>query len=1567
MCQRQKELKMGGKDSKLAFISYEEATRRVSEAELKRLKEAFKRSSTMSGCMTETLFSREVLLDGVPPKLAQLMFKGFGGSSKGVSFKDLLCGLVVLTKGTREEKIKLIFGMYADESYSYVQKDEMDRKVLESEGHVSPALCDLFRESDQVTYEQFYTWVRDHPDATIICQWLLTETTTLSLSNDMDTPTFYQTLAGVTHLEENDIIELEKRYWTIKALSKTGCLDLELFRQCVCPPLPDSLCEALFVAFDENKDNQIDFKEMACGISACCRGPSTERQKFCFKVFDKDHDGKLNEEELTEMLRSLDVVRNEYNSPEALAAQDMPAMEPTSVAKEILSCHDTNKNGSISQEDYLMWTVNNNLTDDFLSLLSQICHIVLGLRPQSREEEGKIVQNWLEREARHKMQVGQVFYLISMQWWNTWMEYVSIGVGEAQAQGSSSTNSTPKHRIAKGRAVGNASSLAWEDEGVVTISVTKSSGSTPVDKPNGSPRLGMHNARKHGLNPPDLIQSHSPSTSPRMKRKILPPIAVRPPAIDNSPLLASSPHKFTSLTNEGGRLRRDIVLMRGKDFEIVPEPIWRALASWYGGTPALPRTVIMVNQGDDTPSLELYPLSVKLYRHHLPSTRPPPATTFTGMMAGIGGMAWNLANSSNTPRRTLAYTAAFSRKHTMQQVYEFLCNKLRFNREDIRLWKISMKDDQNLTILDDELQTVEEAGVDDNQPILIEIRNKDLTWPEEMSQLAKNKTLKKDEVPTTKGATGLNNLGNTCFMNAALQCVSNTWPLTQYFAGGLHLFELNRDNPIGMKGHIAQRYGELIKDLWSGTSKAVAPLKIRWTIGKYAPRFNGFQQHDSQEFLSFLLDGLHEDLNRVHRKPYVELKDSSNRPDQEVAREQWENHLLRNQSIIVDLFHGQLRSKVRCKECSTISTTFDPISYLTLPLPMDSCIHLEILVNRLDGSTPVKYGLRLNMDEKYKALKQELSTLSGIPADQLLLVEIVGPIVKTLPRDDHKIRMLMGSGTLYAYELPAPALIPTMSAEEEVNAQTVVPKENIGLNEIQRGKIAKQLANSSPSPSPSPSHIPNGQPPQLMNQQPGESSSPCPSPSPLHSSIGSGGGGLQGGGGESPSHSRSNSSVVGVGGCVGGSVESLSRQLELFDNFLIGVHRKMVLMDVYFMSAQKTRPSLFGTPIIIPRDENTTCQDLYQFVWVQVSRLVSPLPPNEQRMTNHAQDCDDSLGYEYPFTLKLVLKDGTTCAKCPWYRFCRGCRVDCNAEKFDAGRSGSFVAIDWEPTALHLRYQTSLERYHEEHESVAESRRLQVEPIDLDTCMQAFTKEEELGEDGMYRCSQCKKMVLPIKKLDIWRLPPVLVISLKRFQYLGGRWVKSHKIVHFPRTNFDPTRYLTPRDPTETTEQTELPPPTPLPNHKDEGEGDKKEEEEEKKEKEEEKENETKTLSNGQPPNGLSVPSQIDEKLKQYDSEDFTGAQYDLYAMSCHTGIMGGGHYVAYAKNPNGKWYCYNDSSCKEVQEDQLDTNSAYILFYERRNMDFSKFMPDTTGKEPDLAEIDDEFESDFKKMCVVQ
>lgn len=66
------------------------------------------------------------------------------------------------------------------------------------------------------------------------------------------------------------------------------------------------------------------------------------------------------------------------------------------------------------------------------------------------------------------------------------------------------------------------------------------------------------------------------------------------------------------------------------------------------------------------------------------------------------------------------------------------------------------------------------------------------------------------------------------------------------------------------------------------------------------------------------------------------------------------------------------------------------------------------------------------------------------------------------------------------------------------------------------------------------------------------------------------------------------------------------------------------------------------------------------------------------------------MGYEFPFTLKAVNREGTVCALCPWYRFCRGCRIQCSLVEFS--HNTNYLAIDWEPTALHLRYQTCLER-----------------------------------------------------------------------------------------------------------------------------------------------------------------------------------------------------------------------------------------------------------------------------------
>jgi ubiquitin carboxyl-terminal hydrolase 4/11/15 len=113
------------------------------------------------------------------------------------------------------------------------------------------------------------------------------------------------------------------------------------------------------------------------------------------------------------------------------------------------------------------------------------------------------------------------------------------------------------------------------------------------------------------------------------------------------------------------------------------------------------------------------------------------------------------------------------------------------------------------------------------------------------------------------GAVGLQNLGNTCFMNSILQCVSNTEDLTRLFLDDRYKAQINLDNPLGHSGKLANAYAKLIKDMWSHAYSKVIPREFKYTIGEFQPQFAGYDQQDSQEFLGFLLDGLHVSTHRI--------------------------------------------------------------------------------------------------------------------------------------------------------------------------------------------------------------------------------------------------------------------------------------------------------------------------------------------------------------------------------------------------------------------------------------------------------------------------------------------------------------------------------------------------------------------------------------------------------------------------------------------------------------------------------------------------------------------------------
>lgn len=79
----------------------------VTDTEFRRIKEAFKRSAGANGTiLSKSAFNQDVLCESVPPVVADWLYTACGGTSKGIPFKELLCGLVLLTRGTQEEKVK---------------------------------------------------------------------------------------------------------------------------------------------------------------------------------------------------------------------------------------------------------------------------------------------------------------------------------------------------------------------------------------------------------------------------------------------------------------------------------------------------------------------------------------------------------------------------------------------------------------------------------------------------------------------------------------------------------------------------------------------------------------------------------------------------------------------------------------------------------------------------------------------------------------------------------------------------------------------------------------------------------------------------------------------------------------------------------------------------------------------------------------------------------------------------------------------------------------------------------------------------------------------------------------------------------------------------------------------------------------------------------------------------------------------------------------------------------------------------------------------------------------------
>uniref|UniRef100_A0A8C1VJQ6 Ubiquitin carboxyl-terminal hydrolase 4 n=1 Tax=Cyprinus carpio TaxID=7962 RepID=A0A8C1VJQ6_CYPCA len=832
-----------------------------------------------------------------------------------------------------------------------------------------------------------------------------------------------------------------------------------------------------------------------------------------------------------------------------------------------------------------------------------------------------------------------------------------------------------------------------------------------------------------------------------------------PGPIDNSGLF--SDHKSQTLKEH---------LIDELDYVLVPTEAWNKLVSWYGcldGQKPIIRKVVEHGMFVKHCKVEVYLLEL------------------------------NLCDNDNIDK---VVTRHFSKADTIDTIEKEMRSLFDIPSEkETRLWNKYMSNTyEQLNKLD---STVQDAGLFQGQVLVIEKKNEDGTWPRQTCHSKSSTSTSRNYTTSPKlssnssatisstitngdsninsgymlnnstsgnrlgsynsysssysyressaqeGLCGLSNLGNTCFMNSALQCLSNTPPLTEYFLEDRYEAEINRENPLGMRGEIAEAYADLVKQMWLSRSSYVAPRTFKTQVGRFAPQFSGYQQQDSQELLAFLLDGLHEDLNRVKKKPYLALRDAEGRPDEIVAKEAWANHRLRNDSIIVDIFHGLFKSTLVCPECSKVSVTFDPFCYLTLPLPMKKDRTMEVFLVRTDPQfRPMQYRVVVPKMGAVADLCSALAKLSGVPSENMVVADVYNHRFHKIYKRDDGLNHILEKDDIFVYEvleedsekmnLPVyfrerhakhsggssgtmlfgqPLLITVQRHNLTVDTLYERVLERIGRYvKRSQGTITDSRASASATSSSS------SQSPECLASVSSHITglSDCSSPVSDGASCSAG------------SNDSNHSGICnGPNGICDGDEEAMDHQESPEPE---NSHSDTV--DGEEDSEPENGPNSSGGKSFTSRPKLFSFSMVNSYGTANISSV--PFDGNLLKLTTH-----------------------------------------------------STVAIDWDSDTRKLCYDDQEAEAYDKHESMLHAQKKKT-TVALRECIELFTTMETLGEHDPWYCPTCKKHQQATKKFDLWSLPRILVVHLKRFSYNRCWRDKLDTVVDFPIRDLNMSEFV---------------------------------------------------------------------------------------------------------------------------------------------------------------------------------
>ncbi|NXL39689.1 UBP19 hydrolase, partial [Glaucidium brasilianum] len=752
------------------------------------------------------------------------------------------------------------------------------------------------------------------------------------------------------------------------------------------------------------------------------------------------------------------------------------------------------------------------------------------------------------------------------------------------------------------------------------------------------------------------------------------------------------------------------------------------------------------------------------------------------------------------------------------------------------------------------------------------------------------------------GFTGLVNLGNTCFMNSVIQSLSNTRELRDYFHDRSFESEINYNNPLGTGGRLAIGFAMLLRALWKGTHHAFQPSKLKAIVASKASQFTGYAQHDAQEFMAFLLDGLHEDLNRIQNKPYTETVDSDGRPDEVVAEEAWQRHKMRNDSFIVDLFQGQYKSKLVCPVCSKVSITFDPFLYLPVPLPQKQKVLTVYYFAKEPHKKPIKFLVSISKENS--SAMEVLDSVAHsvrVKPENLRLAEVIKNRFHRMFLPSNSLDTVSPTDLLLCFEVLSPELAKERVVELQVQQRPQVPS----------GPVAKCAACQK-------KQLPEDEKLRRCTRcyRVGYCNVACQKTHwPDHKAL-------------------CRPENIGFPFLISVpesrlTYARLAQLLEGYARYSVSVFQppfqlgrmspeqglqpllpdKLEPLAKSSCAAATSAPelgdgdrasSLLQEPPLSPavpelHPELADTGTVRSKVLAARSSLLSLDSGFSEHMESQGDSCcEKEPSYERALKPEAAIPgyqhtpDSLSARATPFY-----------INKIDAANREHKLE-DKGDTPLELTDDCSLALVWKNNERLKEFVLVESKELEcvedpgsaseaaraghftLEQCLNLFTKPEVLAPEEAWYCPKCKQHREASKQLMLWRLPNVLIIQLKRFSFRSFIWRdKINDMVDFPVRSLDLSKFC--------------------------------------------------------------IGRKGEQQLPMYD----------LYAVINHYGGMIGGHYTAYARLPNDKnsqrsdvgWRLFDDSTVTTVDESQVVTRYAYVLFYRRRNSPVERPLP---GHPPD-------------------